>query len=240
MARGSWGPPLNLVKSVDTVTYLWDEAYRLAAQGVIAVIISSCCIWTTQPPLAISAAGWCTHLQKDRPGLWWVVAPASLPQIPSVLQSWKSRSGHSLAKRGICFSRGEKKPFRFKNLHLNQFINPKGQIRRRERRKGRCEEFRESRTKIALLNTSFLFWTFSQWLLNLTRFIEKKKVYILYSSFMYSLLEDNLVECCCMEELQLQLSHPQVWDLSTTPSWHVLSVAPRNRSASEAPVSPAK
>lgn len=73
--------------------------------------------------------------------------------------------------------------FQVQNLHLNRFINPKVQIQRREGRKGRHEEFGESGTKIAPLNTSFLFWTFSQRLLNLPRFIEgKKKKFISFTT----------------------------------------------------------
>jgi len=42
--------------------------------------------------------------------------------------------------------------------------------------------------------------------------VYRKKNYILYYYFRYSLLEDNLVSCCCVGEPQLQLSHPQKWD----------------------------
>lgn len=129
--KDSSGPPLYLVKSMDTITHLWDEAHRIAAWGAIAVIISSCCIQATQALLGISAAGWCTHLQEDHPGLWQVVPPASLPQIPWVPQSWKWRSRTQLGQEGKILQQKRETTFQVQNLHLNLFINPKAQIRRR-------------------------------------------------------------------------------------------------------------
>lgn len=79
-----------------------------------------------------------------------------------------------LGREGDIPQQEKEATFQLQNLHLNQFINPTVQIRRAGRR-GRREEFTESRAKKALLNTSFLFWTFSQWLLNLPRLIKKDK-----------------------------------------------------------------
>lgn len=102
------------------------------------------------------------------------VCGSSTPSISPSSSLGAARSGHSLAGRGDTPQQKKEATSQVQNLHLNRFLNPTVQIRG-EGRGGRCEEFTESRTKIALLNTSSLFWTFSQWLLNLPRPMEKEK-----------------------------------------------------------------
>ena len=170
--RGLWGPPLNPVKSVDTITHVWAEVHRLAAWEVSAVIISCCCIQTTKPLLAVSAVGWGTHFQTP-----WSAAGGtsniSASDSPGAAKL-EIEVRPKLGQEGNILWQKREATFWVQNWRLNPFINPKVQIRRKEGKRGRHEEFRESRAKIALLNTSFLFWTFSQWLLNLPGFIEKK------------------------------------------------------------------
>lgn len=129
--------------------------------------------------------------------------------------------------------------FQVQNLHLNRFINPKVQIQRREGRKGRREEFGESGTKIAPLNTSFLFWTFSQRLLNLPRFIEGKKKKSLYPLPLLCARTLRRHPCCGRAEPQLQLSSsglgPQRRSRLARPF-----CSPRNSRTKEAPVGPAQ
>lgn len=95
---------------------------------------------------------------------WFLVPPASLPRFPLVLQGWKWRARHSLAKRWTYFRRREKQPL---GLKICTSISLKILKCRWGEQKGggeRDENCRALCTQMALLNTSFLFWTFSQWL----------------------------------------------------------------------------
>lgn len=87
------------------------------------------------------------------PWFWKAAPPAPYNSLGAAELEFKVRP--QLGREGDVPQQKKEATFQVQNLHLNQFINPTVQIRREGRRERR-EQFTESRTKIALLNTSFL------------------------------------------------------------------------------------